>query len=92
MIHELFHWKDAKEYREKICEITQETRNEYFSYRHRYAEEKVLKYLPKYDLENISAYSAKTLGLGKYDEVYTELRTFLLSGGRYEQIRRKKIT
>ena len=92
MIHELFHWKDAKEYREKICEITQETRNEYFSYRHRYAEEKVLKYLPKYDLENISAYSAKTLGLGKYDEVYTELRTFLLSGGRYEQIPRKKIT
>ncbi len=90
MVHELFHWKDAKDYREKFGEITQDKRNEYFSYRNRVSGENVKKLLRKYTLEDISAYSSKSLGLGKYDEVYTELRTYLLNGGRYEQIRRQK--
>lgn len=88
MIHELFHWKDAKEYREKISEITQETRSEYFSYRNEVAQKHVLKLDEKYDLEQISAYLRKSKRMKQYDEVYTELRTYLLSGGRYEKLKR----
>ena len=88
MIHELFHWKDAKEYREKICEITQETRREYFEYRNEFAQSKLSKLVEKYDLERISAYSQKSMGAKKFDEVYTELRTFLLQGGQYASILR----
>lgn len=88
MIHELFHWKDAKEYREKICEITQETRNEYFSYRKEIARKKTEKLEMRYALDKISAYSRKMRQAEQYDEVYTELRTYLLSGGQYEKLKR----
>lgn len=88
MIHELFHWKDAKEYRKKIGEITQETRREYFEYRNEFAQSKLSKLVEKYDLERISAYSQKSMGAKKFDEVYTELRTFLLQGGQYASILR----
>lgn len=88
MIHELFHWKDAKEYRKKIGEITQETRNEYFSYRKEIARKKTEKLEMRYALDKISAYSRKMRQAEQYDEVYTELRTYLLSGGQYEKLKR----
>lgn len=76
--HEMFHWLDAQEYREKVGEITKETYADY----DRYVQEKAKKALDKldksgYNIFEISEYASESLDKEKYDEAYTEYRTLL---------------
>lgn len=77
-IHELYHWLDAQEYREKVGAITEET---YYDY-DRIVQEKAKKALDKldksgYNIFGISKYASESLDGEKYDEAYTEYRTLL---------------
>ena len=81
IIHELFHWKDARwyirkygtildneKYIEKLCEL----------YRGKVAD--LIK--SGYNIDEISMYAAQMRALGRYDEVMTEYRTHEVLKGR----------
>ena len=75
-IHELYHWLDAQEYREKVGAITEET---YYDYNH-FVQEKAKKALDKlvdsgYNILGISNYASISIKQRKYDETYAEYRT-----------------
>lgn len=80
IVHELFHWGDAKEYIEKHGKITNQ--EEYINglcKEHKAIVER-LKFQGYY-INSISDYAAKQMKLGRYDEVFTEYRTKILLKG-----------
>lgn len=77
--HEMFHWLDAQEYREKVGEITKETYTDY----DRYVQEKAKKALDKladsgYNILDISNYAGNSYVDGLFDETYTEYRVLTM--------------
>ncbi len=80
-VHELFHWKDAEEYRRKKGTITDENRKAYFEW----ADIKGKKSLDKaekkgYNIDNLSVYGSDSYYQGKYSEAHTEYLTQKLLG------------
>lgn len=77
--HEMFHWVDAQEYREKVGEITKETYADY----DRYVQKKAKKALDKladsgYNILDISDYAGNSYVDGLFDETYTEYRVLTM--------------
>lgn len=88
IVHELFHWKDANEYRRTVGEITDASaKSEYTLYQQRKAEQALIdagitSKKPSDIRREISKYAEKTLIDNNYEEAYTELRTKqLIEGG-----------
>lgn len=88
MVHEMFHWKDAEEYRKNVGPISNSSRNSAYSvYQRDKAHEQLIKTganladVSKVRSE-ISNYAADKLLDNEYEEVYTEWRTQqLIKGG-----------
>ena len=81
VVHELLHWKDAQLFREKYGDIdTREQQERYIAFVNNRAK-KALDRLEKdgYDVEKEgSMYAKEALKDEKFDEVYTEYRTWEL--------------
>ncbi len=81
VLHELIHWKDAREYVEKFGEISDQ--GEYMRYiiaKHKKSVDKLMK--SGYNIGEISKYSEMMFREKRFDEVMTEYRTKnLLKGG-----------
>ena len=72
-VHELLHWKDAQDYIRQYGAIKDQ--NEYIEYlvkKHAKAIEKLSK--KGYNIHEISAYAARMIIEGRFDEIYTEYR------------------
>ena len=85
MVHEIFHWKDAEEYRTSIGVITDASSKSDYSV---YQREKAVLALTQagviseQDCREISEYAAKRFLDNDFEEVYTEYRTEqLIEGG-----------
>ena len=71
VVHELFHWMDAQEYKKKY-----NTSDGYFEHINESSKKKIALLRKKgYNINNISDYAKKNLLLKRYDEVWTEYRT-----------------
>ena len=86
-VHELFHWKDAVEYRKTIGPIQdRETQDEYNIYRRETAHVLATRegIRSPEDALKLSEYAHDRYIDNDFDEVYTELRTkkLLKGGGR----------
>ena len=88
IVHELFHWKDAEEYRKNIGAIVNASyTSDYSAYQRKKSLEELIK--AGIDTENIeeverriSKYAADRIIDNDFEEAYTELRTkWLLEGG-----------
>ena len=87
MVHEIFHWKDAEDYKKAVGVITDASkRSEYTLYQ----QDKALEGLKKAGLAGdvsrtrsiVSEYAAEKMLDNDYEEAYTELRTKeLIEGG-----------
>lgn len=77
-VHELIHWMDAEQYRQKYGEIDEN----YLVWLRKKCKKK-LDELSKsgYNIYKISMYASEMLDKGKYDEVYTEYRVLKIFGG-----------
>ena len=76
IIHELYHWKDAEEYRNKYGTISEGNLSEY----NKYVESKCKKGIDKlikngYNILEISNYATENLMNNKFTEPFTEFRT-----------------
>ena len=82
-IHELFHWKDAEEYRSLYGEIDYNDPSQYNKFIYEKCKKSIDKLVKKgYNISEISDYAFESLMTGDYSEVYTEYRTKqLLEGG-----------
>ena len=80
-VHELFHWLDAQEYREKFGEITKENYQIFDSY----VQKKAKKHLDKLQAEGhnifVSDYAKEQYDKGMFDETYAEYRVYKILGG-----------
>lgn len=75
-VHELYHWKDAQEYNEKVEKITKNSYEKYLHYLDDKSKKNIDKlYLKGYNVSSISKYARAKLIMQEYDEVYTEYRT-----------------
>lgn len=85
LVHELFHWKDAQLFREKYGDIdTREQQERYIAFVNNRERCKLAAIKKKgYDIEKEgSKYAKESLHYKKFDEAYTEYRTWsLLKGG-----------
>ena len=82
LVHELFHWKDAEEYRQKFGAIDPDDPSAY----NKYVDEMCRKRLDKvskkgYNIMEISKYARDNLYAENFSEVYTEYRTKKLLKG-----------
>ena len=75
--HELIHWNDAEEYRQKVSVITRENAVEYLRYRQQQSKIKLDEAgVTEDNVYHISRYAFETyVKKNDYDEAYTEFRT-----------------
>ena len=74
-VHELFHWKDAQDFRDRFGEITPGNYSDYENYvqsQTKYELERLQKI--GYNIFGISDYATISIKDGTYDEAYTEYR------------------
>ncbi|GEM_PF-1960581 len=83
LVHELFHWKDAEEYRQKFGAIDPNDPSAYNKYVDEICRKRLDKVLKKgYNVGEISKYAYDSFMYEDYAEAYTEYRTKnLLKGG-----------
>lgn len=83
LVHELFHWKDAEEYRQKFGAIDPDDPSAYNKYVDEMCRKRLDKVLKKgYNINEISPYALDRFMYRDYAETYTEYRTQrLLKGG-----------
>lgn len=83
LVHELFHWKDAEEYRQKFGTIDPNDPSAYNKYVDEMCRKRLDKVLKKgYNISEISPYALDRFMYRDYAETYTEYRTQkLLKGG-----------
>ena len=75
VIHELFHWKDAREYVKYHSAITRENYKKYKDHLNENRKKLLDKYgINEYNVNKISAYAEQNYRLREYDEVFTEFR------------------
>ena len=71
IVHELFHWMDAQEYKKKY-----NTTDGYFEHINEVSKKKIALLQKKgYNISKVSDYAVKKMLEGRYDEVWTEYRT-----------------
>ena len=80
MVHEMFHWQDAENYRKEVGPIESSTANSPYSVFQRKRAEKKLKeagvdIMNDDEIRNISKYAYDQILENDYEEVYTEFRT-----------------
>lgn len=74
--HEMWHWKQAEEYRKKYGDIAEETLSEYNSYVSYQSKKAIDKLgITEYNVSEISDYAKKMYNVGVYDEVEAEYVT-----------------
>lgn len=79
MIHELFHKKDSVTYAKRFANI--KTYESFAAMESKIFKPKVYEFIKEgVDLSEISRYASSSFFKGKYDEVYTEIRTAKLMG------------
>lgn len=83
LVHELFHWKDAEEYRQKFGTIDPNDPSAYNKYVNEMCRKRLDKVLKKgYNISEISPYALDRFMYRDYAETYTEYRTQKLLKGR----------
>lgn len=83
LVHELFHWKDAEEYRQKFGTIDPNDPSAYNKYVDEMCRKRLDKVLKKgYNISEISPYALEKLMQDDHTEPYTEYRTRKLLEGR----------
>lgn len=76
LVHELFHWKDAEEYRQKFGGIDPNDPSAYNKYVDEMCRKRLDKVLKKgYNISEISPYALDRFMYRDYAETYTEYRT-----------------
>jgi len=80
-IHELYHWLDAEEYRNKYGNITDENYNDYIDFINNNAKKRLDKLSSKGYNVLVSKYAKDNVIKQQFFEVYTEYRTFNLLEG-----------
>lgn len=76
LVHELFHWKDAEEYRQKFGAIDPNDPSAYNKYVDEMCRKRLDKVLKKgYNISEISPYALDRFMYRDYAETYTEYRT-----------------
>lgn len=79
VVHELFHWKDAQEYKKHHGSITRENYNEYIQHLNKNRKKILDKMgINEYNVSEISKYASQSYLVQYYDEVFTELRVLNL--------------
>lgn len=79
VVHELFHWKDAQEYKKHHVSITRENYNEYIQHLNTNRKKILDKMgINEYNVSEISKYASQSYLVQYYDEVFTELRVLNL--------------
>ena len=79
VVHELFHWKDAQEYKKHHGSITRENYNEYIQHLNKNRKKILDKMgINEYNVSEISKYASQSYLVQCYDEVFTELRVLNL--------------
>ncbi|MEE0858993.1 MAG: hypothetical protein U0M12_05960 [Acutalibacteraceae bacterium] len=80
-VHELFHWADAQNFRNKFGEITAENYNHFENFVQNNAKKQLDKLRKSgYDVFDISDYATSSIKGGKFDEAYTEYRVRKILG------------
>ena len=83
LVHELFHWKDAEEYKQKFGAIDPNDPSAYNKYVDEMCRKRLDKVLKKgYNISEISPYALDRFMYRDYAETYTEYRTQKLLKGR----------
>ena len=83
LVHELFHWKDAEEYRQKFGAIDPNDPSAYNKYVDEMCRKRLDKVLKKgYNISEVSPYALEKLMQDDHTEPYTEYRTRKLLEGR----------
>ena len=75
MLHEIIHWKDASDYRQKHGAITEENKDEYKEFLKGESKNKLDKLgIDNDNVGKISKYAKVQYIMGKFDETFTEFR------------------